>query len=137
MRIHGSCHCGNIAYTLDWEPDPSAIPARACNCTFCKRHGAVWTAHPGARLRRSVRDAARVSRYAFGTRTAEFLVCADCGVAPLVISRIDGHDYAVVNVNTFTDVDRSLLQLQTVDFEGEDEAERLARRKRHWIGDVA
>jgi len=137
MRIHGSCHCGNLAYVLDWEPDPSSIPARACGCTFCTRHGAVWTAHPGARLRMTVRDPARISHYAFGTRTAQFRVCVDCGVVPVAISRIDERDYAVVNVNTFTDVDRSLLQPQPVDFDGEDEAVRLARRKRHWIGDVA
>jgi hypothetical protein len=28
MRIHGSCHCGNIAFDLAWEPDPAEIPAR-------------------------------------------------------------------------------------------------------------
>ena len=27
MLIHGSCHCGNIAYELDWTPDPVEIPA--------------------------------------------------------------------------------------------------------------
>ena len=85
----------------------------------------------------TVRDPARISHYAFGTRTAQFRVCVDCGVVPVAISRIDERDYAVVNVNTFTDVDRSLLQPQPVDFDGEDEAVRLARRKRHWIGDVA
>lgn len=137
MRIHGSCHCGNIAYVLDWEPDPLSIPARACGCTFCQRHGARWTAHPAARLRTSLRDADRVTAYAFGTGTAEFRVCACCGVVPLAISRIDGRDYAVVNVNTFTDVPPSLLQVQPVDFDGEDETVRLERRKRHWIADVA
>jgi hypothetical protein len=24
MLIHGSCHCGNIRFTLDWLPDPAA-----------------------------------------------------------------------------------------------------------------
>jgi len=33
MLIHGKCHCGNIAFSLTWEPDPAEIPARACACS--------------------------------------------------------------------------------------------------------
>jgi hypothetical protein len=29
MLIPEKCHCGNIAFTLRWEPDPVEIPARA------------------------------------------------------------------------------------------------------------
>jgi len=32
MLIFGSCHCRNISFALVWEPDPSEIPARACDC---------------------------------------------------------------------------------------------------------
>jgi len=28
MLISGSCHCGNVSFTLDWQPDPTEIPAR-------------------------------------------------------------------------------------------------------------
>ncbi len=34
MLITGKCHCGNIAFELEWEGDPPEIPARACGCTF-------------------------------------------------------------------------------------------------------
>src|SRR5690606_23995261 len=104
MLIHGQCHCGNIAFTLDWTPDPASIPARACGCSFCVKHGGVWTSNPDGVLKVVVKDAAQVSRYAFATRTAEFHVCARCGVVPVVSSRIDGHLYAVVNVNAFEGV---------------------------------
>ena len=50
MRITGSCHCGNISFVLDWQPEPTEIPARACSCSFCTKHGGVWTSHPGAVL---------------------------------------------------------------------------------------
>ena len=43
MLIHGKCHCGNISFSLTWEPDPGEIPARACTCSFCTKHGGVWT----------------------------------------------------------------------------------------------
>jgi hypothetical protein len=29
MLINGECHCGNIAFSLAWEPDPVEIPAAA------------------------------------------------------------------------------------------------------------
>jgi hypothetical protein len=136
MLIHGSCHCGNISFDLEWGGDPPEIPARACGCSFCTKHGGVWTSHPGARLAVEVRDPALVSRYAFGTRTAVFHVCSRCGAVPLASCDIEGHLYAVVNVNLFEGFDRSRLRRAGADFEGEDVESRLARRKRYWIGDV-
>ena len=50
MLIHGSCHCANLTFELTWEPDPAEIPARACDCTFCRKHGGVWTSNPAASL---------------------------------------------------------------------------------------
>jgi hypothetical protein len=136
MLITGSCHCGNLTYTLDWAPDPTEIPARACTCTFCSKHGGVWTSCPAGRLRVSVKDPAQVARYAFGTETADFHVCRQCGVVPLVSSHIDGRDYAVVNVNTFDNVDPALLRHASANLDGESVDDRLARRQRNWIGSV-
>lgn len=136
MLMQGNCHCGNIAFSLAWEPDPTEIPARACTCSFCTKHGGVWTSNPDAALRVVVNQPSLVSRYTFGTGTAEFLVCARCGIVPVVTSRIDGHLYAVVNVNAFEGVDPTLLRRGSVDCNGEAEASRLARRKHNWIAKV-
>jgi len=136
MLIHGQCHCGNIAFLLDWRGDASEIPARACGCSFCTKHGGVWTSNPGSTLIVTVADPALVSKYAFGTRTATFHVCARCGTVPLVTSEIDDRLYAVVNVNALEDVDPARLRRTAASFEGEDIASRLARRKRNWIADV-
>ena len=136
MLIHGACHCGNISFDLAWDPDPAGIPARACGCTFCVKHGGLWTSNAQGKLRVRVKDAERVSKYAFGTHTADFHVCSACGVVPIVTSRIEGREYAVVSVNAFENVDPALLQRSPASFDGEDETARLARRKRGWIGDV-
>ena len=136
MLIRGKCHCGNIAFTLTWDPDPREIPARACGCTFCRKHGGVWTSNPRGSLSVMVKDRQAVSKYAFGTQTADFHICSRCGVVPVVTSTIDGRLYAVVSVNAFEAVDPALLKRAAADFEGEDEAARLARRKRGWIADV-
>jgi len=136
VLIIGKCHCGNISFTLDWRPEPSEIPARACTCTFCRKHGGVWTSCASGALKVTIADPARVSRYAFGTKTAEFHICAGCGVVPVVTSRIDGRLYAVVSANAFENVAASLLRRAPISFDAESEETRLARRKRGWIAQV-
>jgi hypothetical protein len=136
MDITGSCHCRNLSFSLRWPDEAAEIPARRCGCTFCVKHGGVWTSHPAAALRVHVSDASLLARYAFGTETADFMVCARCGVAPLVISQIEGVTYAVVNVNSFDGVDPARLRVEPASFDGEDLQSRLERRRRRWIADV-
>jgi hypothetical protein len=136
MLINGKCHCGNIAFSLDWPGETPDIPARACGCSFCVKHGGVWTSNPGARLNVRIADRAAASKYAFGTQTAMFHVCSRCGAVPFVSSEIENRVYAVVNVNCFEAVDPSTIHRASADFEGEDVPSRLARRTRNWIGDV-
>lgn len=137
MLIHGKCHCGNISFSLTWEPDPVEIPVRACTCSFCTKHGGIWTSNPGGALAVVVKDPTLVSRYEFGTCTAEFHICSRCGIVPFVTSRIDDHLYAVVNVNAFDNVDQSLFRRASASFDDEGKESRLARRKRNWIPHVA
>lgn len=137
MLIRGKCHCGNIAFSLTWEPDPAQIPARACGCSFCTKHGGVWTSNPKGALEVTIQDPSLVSRYAFGTRTADFHICSRCGIVPVVTSTIDGRLYAVVSVNALEGIDQKMLNRAAADFEGEAREDRLARRKRNWIVDVS
>jgi hypothetical protein len=133
MRIEGKCHCGNIRYALDWPGEASEIAIRNCGCSFCVKHGGSWTSHRDAVLAAELRDASLVSKYRFGTATADFYVCARCGVAPFVASEIEGRLYAVVNVNTLEGIDLSALARSATHFDGEGTGDRLARRKRNWI----
>lgn len=136
MRILGSCHCGNVSFKLDWQPEPAEIPARACTCSFCVKHGGVWTSCPTGSLDIRIQDATRHSRYSFGTKTADFHICSSCGVVPVVTSEIDGKTYAVVSVHAMNDIDPALIRQSPISFEEEDEGKRLARRKKGWIVNV-
>ncbi len=135
MLIQGSCHCRNLRFRLHWPEASKPIPARACGCSFCRKHGGVWTAHPEARLELQVEDAGAVERYAFETRTADFHVCTRCGVVPWASSLIEGRHYAVVNVNAFDAIDPQDLQRTEVSFDGERSEDRLTRRAARWIPD--
>jgi hypothetical protein len=136
MLIEGSCHCGNLSFTLAWEPDPLEIPARACSCSFCSKHGGVWTSNRNGLLRVKIKDPALISRYTFATQSADFHVCSRCGVVPVVTSDVDGHLYAVVNVNAFTNLPAALLRHASASFDVETTASRLTRRQANWIADV-
>jgi hypothetical protein len=73
-----------------------------------------------------------------------FTRSANCGVRgqvdrrkhPIATSRIDGREYAVVNVSCFEDIAADRLERSAVAFDDEDETARLARRAAGWIGDV-
>jgi hypothetical protein len=136
VAIRGSCHCGNVSFELSWKAEPAQIAARACDCSFCVKHGGLWTSHPDARVEVRIEDPARVEKYAFGTRTADFHICRGCGVVPIVTSEIDGRLYAVVSVSAFDGIDKSRIKAASISFDGEGAASRLDRRKRNWIGDV-
>jgi len=136
MHISGKCHCGNIAFSLEWPGESPEILARACSCSFCVKHGGVWTSNPASRLVGTIVDVALVSKYAFGTETATFYVCSRCGTVPFVTSAIDNLLYAVVNVNAFENLDRSRLRQSVAHLESETVGSRLERRKRNWIADV-
>ena len=134
--IQGSCHCGIITFELGWPANNPEIPARACTCTFCVKHGGVWTSNPASTLTIRFEDAMQVSEYAFGTKTATFHVCRQCGVVPVVTSNIEGRTHAVVSVNALNDVDPSTLKPAPISFDGEGVGDRLSRRQRNWIADV-
>jgi hypothetical protein len=115
----GQCHCGNIELDLVWPEGSSEIPARECRCSFCVKHGGVWTSNPGATLSVVLRRPDLLSKYEFGTQTATFYICARCGAVPFVTSEIAGHLYAVVNVNALENLDSARLSRGTFNVDGE------------------
>lgn len=128
----GGCHCGNLRYALETALALEALPLRACQCSFCRLHGARSTSDPAGRLAFVLRDPALLTRYRFGLRTADFLICAKCGVYVGAFMREAGGARAIVNANTLDDVARLTQDAVPMDYGGEDAAQRLARRRQRW-----
>ena len=128
----GGCHCGNLRYTLDTQLALAALPLRACQCSFCRLHGARSTSDANGRTRFQVRDASRLTRYRFGLRTADFLICAQCGIYAGALMREGDAQWAIVNANTLDDVAQLTQDVAPMDYAGENAAQRLARRKQRW-----
>ena len=135
-RVNAACHCGNIRFVLLWPDSGVEIPVRMCSCNFCQRRAGSWTSHRNAELVAEIGDPLSVSKYRFGTKTADFYVCSVCGVVPFVISEIAGKQYAVVNVKSFEKLGELSFSSSSTSFDGEGVGDRLERRKRNWIPNV-
>lgn len=135
-NIVGSCHCENIRFDLQWPSIDAEILVRKCGCSFCVKHGGAWTSNRQSILTVKISDPSQVSKYQFGTGSADFHVCTKCGVVPLVVCDIDGMLYAVVNANTFENLGELSISTTPTNFDGEDTGSRLERRKRNWIPSV-
>ena len=134
MTVHsGGCHCGNIRLSFSTALDPAATEIRACQCSFCTRHGSRAAADPNGRLVVSVEDRQRLRAYRFGLRTADYLVCGECGVYVAAIAG-DGDDAtAVVIVNALDERERFSREPVPVRYDAETREQRLARRRSAWM----
>ncbi len=134
-RYSGGCHCGGVRYVFSTPFPPEQWSVRRCTCSYCTRFGAAYTSGPDSRLEVTVQDPSLATDYEFGTKTAKFFRCNRCGVMIFARSRIEGSDYAVLNVNTLDDGGLPLSTGDT-DFDAETLEDRLARRQTNWIPDV-
>ena len=129
--IHaGGCHCGALRYALATALPPGQLPLRACQCAFCRKHGALSTSDPAGSVRFELK--AEPIRYRFGLKTADFLVCARCGVYVGATFEDGGKAWAVLNANTLDDAAALTQPPAAMSYDGEDEASRMARRKARW-----
>lgn len=78
LPVHkGQCHCGSVKFTVRLEN--GLIEPRRCNCSMCRRRGAVVAS---ARLEDLTIDEGEdvLSLYQFNTRTARHYFCSRCGI---------------------------------------------------------
>jgi hypothetical protein len=72
-----SCHCGAVILEIHL-PDGLPPPHR-CDCSFCKRRGAIVAAVPAADLK-VIRGKSALLKYSFGQQVAEHFFCGNCGI---------------------------------------------------------
>lgn len=131
-RFEGGCHCGNLAYVFEASAGLDVLGLRADMCSFCRAHGACHTSDPNGAMRISVRDPRKLARYRFALKTADFLLCRECGVyIGAMLSDGDGA-WMAVNVNSFKHPPPADFPIVPAIFDAEDVARRIARRKEKW-----
>jgi hypothetical protein len=76
----GGCHCGAICFAFTTAIPPSQWRIRACQCSFCRAHGARTISDPAGNIRFTILDTAALVEYRFALRTVAFFVCGPCGI---------------------------------------------------------
>lgn len=132
MIHHGGCHCGAI--TIDYESTvaPEATEVRACLCRFCRKHGSRAVSDPEGKLTVILHDPAAVQRYRFGLATADYFLCARCGVYVAAILAEGDTLYGIAIVNALDDAALFTEAPRPADYSAEDEAARRRCRRTRW-----
>jgi len=76
-RHRATCHCGAVELELSL-PDGIVNPRR-CDCSMCRRKGAIVASVPLAGIR-IVKGADVLRLYQFNTKTAKHYFCSVCGI---------------------------------------------------------
>jgi|SRR5579862_6500239 len=132
QRYEGGCHCGNLSFEFEATVPLKVLGLRADQCSFCRAHGARNTSDPQGTMSIAVRNAGALLRYRFGLKTADFLVCRRCGVYIGALMEDEGRSWCTVNVNAFRRPPREDFPIAPVDYDAEDAAARIARRREKW-----
>ncbi len=98
QQLIGGCHCGNIVVDVHLTSSPETCQPRACDCDFCRKHGAAWISDSKGSLRIEIRNAHESGSYRQGSGQAELLLCKSCGVLVAVLFRTDMTIHGAVNV---------------------------------------
>jgi hypothetical protein len=111
QTYQGSCHCRRVTFevqaNLDYVVD--------CNCSLCRRRGALWHGASASSLRILTGEADLVL-YQFNTNTAKHYFCSHCGVHPFIRPRLDPSRWAF-NVRCVDGVDLSSIPVRPFDGE--------------------
>jgi len=132
MRLEGGCHCGRLRVALTTDRAVTELPLRACQCTFCRRHGALTTSDPAGEVVLTVSELPAQGWYRFGTGITELWVCPSCGVYVGGYVESGGQGRAVVNTRALDARADFTQPPAAMDYGQETHEERLARRMRVW-----
>lgn len=132
QRHMGRCHCGSLEIEYHSRTPPEETEVRADQCGFCRRHGARAVSDPAGRAIIRAHRPEHLQRYRFGLKTADFLLCRNCGVYVASVMPDGDALYAILLVNAFEDASRFTRAAIPVDYDAENEADRRERRRSRW-----
>ncbi|MCL1039352.1 GFA family protein [Shewanella submarina] len=111
----GQCHCGSVRFSV--RLPNGLIDPRRCNCSMCRRRGAIVASVELADL--TIEQGEEfLSLYQFNTNTAKHYFCSRCGIYTHHQRRSNPKLYAI-NIACLDGVDPFVLKNVPV-LDGED-----------------
>lgn len=122
--LKGTCHCGALSWTL--EGDPGSITA--CNCTLCRRYGALWAYDYENERIQLAGPSKTYTRPGKADPALEMHFCATCGcVAAWRGLRLESDGRRRVAVNVRLAEPEAVAHLPIDHFDGLDTFDDLPR----------
>lgn len=112
MFYKGSCHCGRIAFQVEG----TLSGAMSCNCSICRRKGALMWFVPRSQLQLLTPDE-NASTYTFNKHVIKHRFCPACGMHPYG-EGVDtkGNAMASINIRCLEDIE--LEKIPVTQFDG-------------------
>lgn len=127
MIYRGACHCG--AVNAEYETN-QPVRLRQDGCSFCSSRGVKSASDPEGRL--AVTSRLPLTRYRFGHKTADYLLCPACGAYVATLMEGPHGAIGVINVVGLNISELKHLPATLTSLEGETVEERIARRVSRW-----
>jgi hypothetical protein len=108
--LHGACHCGAVKF----EVRTPVEPASRCNCSLCRRRGALMSPAFAADQLKIVSGEDALTMYQFNTRVAKHYFCRHCGIYPFHQTRTNPKLWRV-NLGCLEGVDPYALEAGVAD----------------------
>lgn len=106
----GACHCGAVKF----EVEAAVTPALRCNCSLCRRKGALMSPTFDSGALTIVEGEDALTLYQFNTRVAKHYFCRHCGIYPFHQTRKDPSLWRV-NIGCLEGVDPYALEAAVAD----------------------
>jgi hypothetical protein len=104
----GSCHCGKISFEVDMELDH----VRVCDCSICKKRGALNHRVEESQLRINI-PLDELGLYEWRTKVAKDYFCPVCGILPFRRPS-DAPEIWTVNVRCLEGVELESIPIKKV-----------------------
>jgi hypothetical protein len=131
-NFKGSCHCGALGFSFQTALPVAKWSVRACQCRFCRAHGALTTSDPGGRLMFHVSHVELLEHYRFSLKTADFLLCKRCGVYVGAQIETTHGAFGIINTLTMMPIPEGLPVAALAEYSSESSNERVERREKRW-----
>ncbi|MFY0597510.1 MAG: GFA family protein [Cognatishimia sp.] len=93
MSYRLTCHCG--AVEMDVTLSEGLETARRCDCSYCRRRGAIAVSAPVEGGVKILKGADNLSLYQWGTGIAKHYFCKTCGIYTHHQRRSDPSQYGI------------------------------------------